>query len=316
MSEAERVGDGQIASESTDVSDVLTKIRTQYPHLSKSHRRVADLIIADPEAAMQSNVEDLSQRAAVAKSTVVRFARSAGCDGLKDFKLKLAASLALGANYLHRAVGPSDSAAEVLNNVVGSTQAAIGKWHRGLDPDLLRKAAEIVNTAERIDCYGTGQTSHFMAQDLHARLFRLGATATVFTDVYLQLVAAATLGPKDAVVAISYVGRMPTLIEAISLAKDRGATVLAITRAGTPLARLADVVLAVDAPADATMPVGTDAYITQMLMVEVLSIMVGRLRGPECIGRLEAIQRVMQGRDSDEASTVHWRWTPPANDAF
>lgn len=316
MTEPQRTREDDPASAHAEDADVLTKIRTQYAHLSKSHRRVADIIIADPEAAMQSNVDDLSQRAAVAKSTVVRFARSAGCDGLKDFKLKLAASLALGANYLHRAVSPSDSAAEVLNNVVGSTQAAIGKWHRGLDPDLLRRAAEILNAAGRIDCYGTGQTSHFMAQDLHARLFRLGATATVFTDVYLQLVAAAALGPSDAVVAISYVGRLPTLIEAITLAKDRGAKVLAITRADTPLARMADVVLSVDAPADTTMPVGTDAYITQMLMVEVLSIMVGRLRGPECIGRLEAIQRVMQGRDSDEASTVHWRWTAPANDAF
>ncbi len=295
-------------------ADILSKIRAQYRQLSKSHRRVADIIIADPEAAMQSNVEELSARAAVAKSTVVRFARSAGCDGLKDFKLKLAASLALGANYLHRAVGPTDSAAEVLNNVVGSTQAAIAKWQRALDPGLLQAAAEILNRAARIDCYGTGQTSHFMAQDLHARLFRLGATATVFTDVYLQLVAAAALGPQDAVVAISYVGRLPTLIETIALAKDRGARVIAITRTETPLARLADIVLAVDAPADATMPVGTDAYITQMLMVEMLSIMVGRLRGPDCARRLEAIQKIMQGRDSEEASMVHARWTTPAND--
>ncbi len=301
------------ALDGTD-ADVLTKIRAQYRHLSKSHRRVADIIIADPEAAMQSNVEDLSARAAVAKSTVVRFARSAGCDGLKDFKLKLAASLALGANYLHRAVGPSDSAADVLNNVVGSTQAAIAKWQRAIDPGHLQTAGEILNRAARIDCYGTGQTSHFMAQDLHARLFRLGAATTVFTDVYLQLVAAAALGPQDAVVAISYVGRLPTLIETITLAKDRGASVIAITRAETPLARMADVVLAVDAPADATMPVGTDAYITQMLMVEMLSIMVGRLRGPECARRLEAIQKVMQGRDSEEASMVHARWTTPAND--
>ena len=89
---------------------------------------------------------------------------------------------------------------------------------------------------------------------------------------------------------------------------------IAITRAETPLARMADVVLAVDAPADATMPVGADAYITQMLMVEMLSIMVGRLRGPDCARRLEAIQKVMQGRDSEEASMVHARWTTPAND--
>lgn len=293
--------------------DILLTIRTLLPELSKAHKQIAEMVLADPEWSVQSNVEDLAARAGVAKPTIVRFARAVGCEGLKDFKLKLAGSLALGSSYLHRAVRASDTPGEVINNVVGSTLAALAVWHRTLDPDLLNRAAKALDQARRVDCYGTGATSHFLAQDLQARLFRLGLTATSYTDAYLQLVAAATLSPDDAVIAISFVGRMPTLLETVSMAKSRRATIIAITRADTPLARLADIVLAVDVPADATMPVGTDAYITQTMMIEMITILLGRLRGPECVKRLEQIHRILQAKDqeTDESSVVYWGWKSP-----
>jgi DNA-binding MurR/RpiR family transcriptional regulator len=193
---------------------------------------------------------------------------------------------------------------------VGSTLAALAEWHRSLDPELLAAAARALDKARRVDCYGTGATSHFLAQDLQARLFRLGLTATSYTDAYLQLVAAATLSPSDTVVAISFVGRMPTLLETIAMARSRGAKIIAITRANTPLARYADIVLAVDVPADATMPVGTDAYITQTMMIEMMTILLGRLRGPDCVKRLEQIHKILQAKDqdTDESSVVYWGW--------
>lgn len=293
--------------------DVLLTIRALMPGLSNAHQRIAEMVLADPNWAVQSNVEDLAARAGVAKPTIVRFARSVGCEGLKDFKLKLAGTLALGTPYLHRSVRPSDTPAEVINNVVGSTLAALAEWHRTLDPDLLAAAAKALDRARRVDCYGTGATSHFLAQDMQARLFRLGLTATSYTDAYLQLVAAATLTPEDVVIAISFVGRMPTLLETVAMAKSRGGTVIAITRANTPLARLADIVLAVDVPADATMPVGTDAYITQTMMIEMMTILLGRLRGPDCVKRLEQIHRILQAKDqeTDESSVVYWGWKSP-----
>ena len=151
-----------------------------------------------------------------------------------------------------------------------------------------------------------------MAQDLQARLFRLGLTATAFSDLYHQHVAAAALTTSDVVVVISFVGRLPSLIELIESAHARGARIIAITRRDTPLARLADIVLPVDVPADATMLVGTDAYITQLMTLEILTILVGRLRGPECVRRLEHIHKVLKAKDQDvdESSVVYWGWSP------
>ena len=297
-------------------ADLLVRIRQLEPGLSQVNQRLARLILADPASAMQSNVDEIAAAAEVGKPTVVRFARLVGCDGLKDLKLKLAASLALGANYLHRAVQARDSDAEVINNVIGSSLSAVAQWHRGIDASAFARAASALDKAGRIDCFGTGQTSNFMALDLQARLFRLGLHATASSDAYLQLVAAATLSPGDAVVAISFVGRMPFLLEAVAEARKRKATVIAVTRAGTPLAEQADIVLPVDVPADAMMLVGTDAYITQLLTIEILTILLGRLRAPHSHERLETLHRLLRAKDraADESADVYWDWSDPSAD--
>jgi RpiR family carbohydrate utilization transcriptional regulator len=291
--------------------DILRSIRDALPALSISHQRIAQVILEDPSRAVQNNIEDLAKRANVSAPTVVRFARAVDCDGLRDLKLKLAGALALGTPYLHRGVGAADTTGDVIRNVVSSITSVMAEWQRQIRPGEIERVADAFNRAGRIDCYGTGQTSHFLAQDMQARLFRLGLVANAYSDAHLQLVAAATLTEKDVLFAISFVGRMPTLIEAVRLGRERGATVVALTRSHTPLARMADIALPVDVPSDATMRVGTDAYVVQLAMIEILMVTTGLKRGPEAMQRLAVIHRALQTHaiDSDEPSVLHWGWS-------
>jgi RpiR family carbohydrate utilization transcriptional regulator len=291
-------------------SDVLRTINANLDILSAGQRRIAAMILENPHWAMQSNVEDLAVRAGVSAPTIVRFARTVGCDGLRDLKLKLAAALAVGAPYLHRSVTSDDSAADVARNVVGSVTSVLTEWQRQLVPADIERAAEVMHCARRVDCFGTGATSNFLAQDMQARLFRLGVTTNAFSDAHLQLVAAATQTQEDVVFAISFVGRMPALLEAVAVAKEHGSTVIALTRTHTPLAAMADIVLGIDVPRDATMRVGTDAYVVQLLMIEILMVIIGLKRGPSTISRLGEIHQILQthGVDSDDPSLLHWGW--------
>jgi hypothetical protein len=158
--------------------------------------------------------------------------------------------------------------------------------------------------------FDTGLTSNFLTHDMQARLFRLGVVSNAFSDAHLQLVAATTLSKRDVLVAISYVGRMPTLLQAVRVARERGATIIALTRSKTPLAALSDVLLAVDVQEDATMRVGTDAYVVQLLLIEMLMVLVGLKRDPETLMRLSEIHDVLQthGSDSDNPSLMNWGW--------
>ncbi|MDQ4135273.1 MAG: MurR/RpiR family transcriptional regulator [Pseudomonadota bacterium] len=290
--------------------DILRTIQVQLDTLSAGQRRIAAMILQDPRGAMQANVEELAARAEVSAPTIVRFARAVGCDGLRDLKLKLAAALAVGAPYLHRSVSADDSAADVVRNVVGSVTSVLAEWQRQLVPADIERAAEAMHRARRVDCFGTGATSHFLAQDMQARLFRLGITTNAFSDAHLQLVAAATQTKADVLFAISFVGRMPALLEAAAVAKGHGATLIALTRTHTPLAAMADIVLSIDVPRDATMRVGTDAYVVQLLMIEILMVIIGLKRGASTIAHLSEIHQILEthGVDSDDPSLLHWGW--------
>lgn len=298
------------APQDSHPADLLRSIRAAMDGFSPGQKAIATVILDDPNWAVQAPVEDLAARAEVSAPTIVRFARVVGCEGLKDFKLKLAGALAFGTPYLHRSVQPGDGASDIVRNVVGSTLSVLAAWREQIDTNAVERAAEAIHRARRTDCYGTGQTSNFLAADLQARLFRLGLVTNAYSDAHLQLVAAASLTPVDVLFAISFVGRMPTLLEAVRLGKERGATIIALTRRQAPLAGLADIVLDTEVPSDAAMRVGTDAYVVQLMMIEIIMVIVGLKRGPETLERLKQIHSVLQTRgvDSDDPSLLHWGW--------
>lgn len=307
---SDTIGRSAGSDDSVGASDILSAIRAGLETMSESQRRVGRLILDDPDWTVKANVEEIAARAGVSAPTIVRFARAAGCEGLKDLKLKLAGALALGAPFLHRSVHVGETAADVVRNVTGSVTTVIAEWQRRLDPAELDRAAAAIKRARRIDCLGTGATSHFLAQDLQARLFRLGLTANAFSDAHFQLVAAATLTSADVLVAISFVGRMPALLRAVEVGRERGATVIVLTQTGTPLAELGHIVLPIDVPRDTTMLVGTDAYVVQLIAIEVLMILVGLRQGPGLIARMNDLQHVLNtyGVDREDPSVLHAGW--------
>lgn len=89
--------------------NMLEKIQFQLEHLSKSERKVAEVILAAPAQAIHSSIAALAQESGVSEPTVNRFCRSLDTRGFPDFKLHLAQSLANGTPYVNRNVDEDDS---------------------------------------------------------------------------------------------------------------------------------------------------------------------------------------------------------------
>ena len=83
----------------------------------------------------------------------------------------------------------------------------------------------------------TAQRFRFPGVEVQARLFRLGLSANAWADYHLQQVAGAAQRPGGVVIAISHVGGMPSLLDAVDIARGQGAKVVALTRPDTALAR-------------------------------------------------------------------------------
>jgi RpiR family transcriptional regulator, carbohydrate utilization regulator len=283
--------------------------------VSSARREVLELILRDPERVVEESFESLAERSGCSVPTIMRTCRDLGFAGLREFKLALAQELAVSGSPLHRRVQLDDGTEQVVSKVIKSAAAAVNGVQAQLDPRALEAAAGAIVAASRVDCYCVGATSGFMASDFQARLFRMGLTSNAYLDQHLQLVSAATLDAKGVAFAISHVGGMPSLIEAVDVARAQGAKVIALTQAGTRLARHADIVLGIQVPDDPVMHVGTEAYLAHLTVIEVLTVLVAQRLGDQAVRRLSGVREVLATHGLDTRNHPVLDWGRSRNDA-
>jgi DNA-binding MurR/RpiR family transcriptional regulator len=274
----------------------IAEIRSGAP---ATRRAILDLILEDPDRVLEESFEQLAERSRSSVPTIMRTCRDLGFAGLREFKLALAQELALGGSPLHRRVNIADTADEVVTKISRSAAASVAGVRSQLDMGALEAAVDALAFARHIDLYGAGATSWFMAQDLQARLFRLGLSATAWADYHLQQVAAAAQDERGVVIAISHVGGMPSLLDSVDIARAQGAKAVCITRPGTPLAERADMLIALSVPDDAVMHVGIDAYLTHLTVIEILTVLVAQRRGDPAVQRLRYVREALQRHGID-----------------
>jgi DNA-binding MurR/RpiR family transcriptional regulator len=283
----------------------VAEIRDKAP---AARRAILELILDDPDRVLEESFELLAERAASSVPTVMRTCRDLGFAGLREFKLALAHELALGGSPLHRRVNIDDSTVDVVAKVSRSAAASVAGVRTQLDMAALDAAVAAIASARHIDLFGAGATSWFMAQDLQARLFRLGLSANAWSDYHLQQVAAAAQSHHGVVIAISHVGGMPSLLDAVDIARAQGAKAVALTRPGTALAARADMLLGLSVPDDAVMHVGIDAYLTHLTAIEILTVLVAQRRGGPAVQRLQAVRGALQRHGIDVRSHSLQSW--------
>ncbi|HSI54746.1 MAG TPA: MurR/RpiR family transcriptional regulator [Ramlibacter sp.] len=292
---------------------VLEKIAEIMDRAPAARRTVLALILEDPQRVLDETFETLAQRANSSVPTIMRTCRDLGYPGLREFKLALAQELAVGGSPLNRRVRIDDDTRQVIAKVTRGATAVISGVQAQLDVQAVEAAADAIVQAARVDCYGVGVTSNFMASDMQARLYRMGVSSSSYLDPHLQLISAATIGPRGVVMAITYVGGMPSLLEAVDVARSQGATIIALTQAGSPLARKADIVLGVEVAPDPVMPVGPEAYLAHLTVIEILTVLVAQRLGDKVVDRLANIQRTLETRGVDMQHHPRVNWAEAAN---
>jgi len=70
--------------------EILDVIRNRQVFLSHQESRVASTILKDVEFSASATIEQLAARAKVSAATITRFARSIGCDDIRDLRMRLA----------------------------------------------------------------------------------------------------------------------------------------------------------------------------------------------------------------------------------
>jgi glucokinase len=266
-------------------SALLSQIQRARDGLSPAERRVADHVLAHPRSALGDPIAEIARAAQVSQPTVIRFCRSLGCEGLSDFKLRLASGLSATVPLTHTQVTGEDSMLELGVKVLGNTASAILQVRDQLNRETLARAIELLAGAERIEFYAVGHYG-VVADDAQFKFLRFGVPSASFTDPRLQVLAANVLKPSDVVVIISSSGRIDDLLAVADAARARGAALVAITASQSPLARKADVALIVDHVEDVATQVPMVSRILHLLVIDILAVGVAMKKGGDGVAAL------------------------------
>ena len=112
-----------------------------------------------------------------------------------------------------------------------------------LNETALEQAVRALQEASRIEFYGNGG-SGIIAMDAYHKFMRTGISCIAHTDSHFQIMGAGLLSKNSVVIGISHSGSNKGLLEALEVAKARGAKIIAITSyKKSALSQLADITL-------------------------------------------------------------------------
>lgn len=271
------------------VANILTEIQDKLDELNKSERKVAEVILSDPEGATRASIAVLARNAEVSEPTVNRFCNRFDTSGFPDFKIQLALSVAHGTPYISQNVDPEDSIETFTDKIFVSTIAALEDTRKSLNTKTLEKAIDYLSQARQIFFFGFGSSAS-VAMDAQRKFFRFNIPVTSYDDFLMQRMVAASTYTGDVIVMISYTGRTREMIEIAKLAREAGATVIGITAPDSPLGKHCSVVLEVTAPENTDVFMPMTSRTIHLTIIDVLATGVTLRRGPDFHQHLKKVK--------------------------
>lgn len=290
------------------VEDMLARLRQTLPGMRPSERRIAEATLANPAVISSLRITELAAHCNTSTATVARFCRTIGFEKYKSFGLALAGAVA-DENGRRRHFGvsegdidPADATSEVVRKLAYQEARAVQETAEMLNLEEVDRVVDAIIEAPFIDVYGSS-SSGLAAQDLAYKLRRIGYFTSAWSDAHLAMTSAAVLRPGSVAIAFSHSGETEEAVTAIEIARGAGAYTVAITNfPASPLANLADAVLATASRETRFRYGAMSSRMAQLMIVDVLFIGVAQRR-PDAVARALA----------DTLSAVEGRRMPSLN---
>lgn len=280
--------------------DILARIQNEQEQFSQSEKRIAEILLNDFDFAVNASIVELAERAEVSPPTVTRFCRRLNCQNYADFKIQLAKTMFVGARYLNpgtRSTAPAD----VAEDIVTKAQNALYLFHHAFKPEQAQTVAETLSRSGMIYAFGSGGNSSMIAHELQNRLFRLGLRVSACTDHHMQMMIAAAARPEDTIIGSSFSGRNMELVRAFTLAREAGATTIALSQSDSAVATAADHALTVDLPEGDNIFRPTSTRFAYLALVDILANLTAYQNRSQATVTLRHIKhQLVAHRDGDD----------------
>ena len=254
-----------------NINGILLRIMNNKDSFSSKELIVADAIISNPGKLLTSTITEYADFINTSPATVTRFCKRLNVSGFQELKLLIAKAT----NYDDLNIGSIERMAEestmetsegIINSVMVNAISSIDRLRGLLDITTLEKVTSRIVDSRHILICGVG-ASGVVAKDFHQKLVRIGILSHCDDDFDLAKVQVTSFDNRDLVIAFSYSGMKSEIKSIVSIAKNKGASIVAITRAGNnPISNMADYHIPV-VPSEAIVRDGATVSRLQMLIV-------------------------------------------------
>ena len=277
---------------------IQSNIEASAAQFTPTMRRIAKTIRDNPAIVLEKTISQIADACGTSVASVVRFCQAVGVSGYAELRMALATELGKEAAQfgsgltLGAEIAQTDTLEEMAAKVASLEMLAIEETVSSLDFKALERVVTALDAAQRILLFGIG-ASHFVAQDLHHKLFRVGRNAFLLTDAH-EAWSAALLSPSHTVaIGFSHSGTTADTVQFLELARQNGALTVAITGApDSPLVRAADEALITHARESALRAGAMVSRIAQLVLVDCLFLGVARLGYEQTIDALKRTRDV------------------------
>ncbi|HEX7002701.1 MAG TPA: MurR/RpiR family transcriptional regulator [Trueperaceae bacterium] len=232
-----------MTSPAAEPPQILRKLESARSAVGPARQKVIDFVLRHPEDVIFLSITELAQQALVSEATIVRLFQEMHYRGYQDFKIRLSRELSGDHQQLDHNIDEGDRPSQVLRSLVNLSVDTLRSTVQIVDENALAAVVDALAQAKRIEFLGVGG-SGAVAQDAYHKFLRLGIPVNAVSDGHNAAQVCAVLVPGDVAVFVSHSGSTKDILEAAQLAKEAGATVVAVTRYGrSPLTRIADLSL-------------------------------------------------------------------------
>ncbi len=272
----------QAAGNEGTAASVSNRIQSRLPEMSGVMSKIARYLLENPQAPLKLSIGQLAERAGTSAATVTRFCRIIGYAGYVPFRVSIATDFGRSTardswkTDIGRAFGPNDPPSDVLSTLVNAHSRTLRETAAALDLPTVTAISKRIAASHHVDIYGVGGSA-MLADEMQARLYRIGINTHVWSEVHAGLTSAAIQNKHSVAIGISNTGRTEETIQMLGEAGRAGALTVAITNNPTsPMAEASDLSIVTSVYERFMQPDDLSAKHAQLLVLDLLYLLVAQ----------------------------------------
>ncbi len=274
--------------------DILAVIQENIHTFSKGQKKIANFILESYDKAAFMTASRLGKKVGVSESTVVRFAAELGYDGYPDMQKSLQKMIRNRLTSVQRIEVTNDRLGDqdLLSMVLQSDIEKIRVTLEELDRENFEKAVDAIVSARKIYIIGV-RSSAAIASFLHFYFNLIFenvclVSANTSSEVFESLLR---VGEGDVVIGVSFPRYSSRTVQAMSFARDRKATTVAITDSeASPLAPISQYTL----KARSDMASFVDSLVAPLSLVNALLVAVSQRKNDDLAHTFRTLEEIWE----------------------